>query len=182
MTKKDDGETKDIVQKHSCCCKILSETIVGGLEWSFSVFGRFIGRNPLPVIASSLIICLLFFVGLKDIREEKRVDKLWLPPDSQSVIHERWFAAHYPPEVRMCGVVVENENILSPSSLDMLCRIDEELKRMRVMGEDGIEVTWSNTCFSPTMNGICSPSTILQVWGNNCTLARKLDQVSASFV
>lgn len=159
------------------CCKSCSNVIVGALERSFASIGRGIARYPIPTIAVSLIVCLLFVIGLKERYDENRGERLWVSSDSDSLKHAAWFGIHYPPEVRVCSVIAETtNNVLTPEHLQNLCTIDETLKAIAVNNSEVQDVNWENTCFSPTNNGICAPTTILQIWKNNCTHVRSLNK------
>ena len=76
------------------------------IAFMFSL-GRGIAKYPLPTIALSLALCLLFLIGLKDQYSENRGEKLWVSADSDSLVHGAWFGKNYPPEMRVCSVIVE---------------------------------------------------------------------------
>lgn len=175
MSGGDDGNAQ-VAQKEDCCLRC-SNSIVKALENLFCQIGRGIAKYPLPTIAISLTITLLFLIGLKDRYDENRQEKLWISEDSDSIVNGAWYSKNYPPEMRVCSLIVEAGNILTPSKLSELCTIDDKVKAINVNSSDNKQVNWTNTCFSTSGNGQCNPWTILQVWNNNCTHVRTLTQL-----
>ena len=62
----------------------IGDSLMHFLERVFHALGTFIARRPLVTIAISLLFVAICASGIRELKEENRGDKLWVPTDSRA--------------------------------------------------------------------------------------------------
>ena len=88
------------------------------ISHSFFRVGYLVALNPFKVIAACLIVCGGMGVGLMKWHEENEYVKVWLPRGSRMYDEYFWVQRYFPVSARYESVIVEDENVLSPKSVN----------------------------------------------------------------
>jgi len=156
------------------CCGRFTDSVNNALENAFYKLGVAVAKRPWETIAVCLLVSGLAMIGFIASFEESRGEKLWVDQTSKTVTHSEWVSKTFPSKSRVANVIAESPsgaNILTAAGLQALVQIDEKVKNIRLNKSN----EWSKICFSQTaVAGDCSPSTVLEIWGNDYSVIKKL--------
>ncbi|WAR23969.1 PTHD3-like protein [Mya arenaria] len=106
--------------KCSTCLGKLSTAIVAGLENAFYRLGKLVARNPWKFMLACLVTCSVAGAGLMLWHEETEYVKVWLPRGSRMYDEHQWVVQNFPESIRYEAVIIEDENVLSPRSINAI--------------------------------------------------------------
>jgi len=87
-------------QRECSCLANCSRVIQHGLEKIFAKIGNVVGHHPWATIISSVAITLLFGFGFLNWTTESRVNKLWIPQNTEAEAQSEWVSATFGFETR----------------------------------------------------------------------------------
>ncbi|XP_045159868.2 patched domain-containing protein 3-like isoform X1 [Mercenaria mercenaria] len=154
------------------CLQKISNSIVGGLEKSFYRLGKLVARNPWKTIFACMLVCGIAGVGLMRWHEETEYVKVWLPRGSRMYEEDLWVKENFPERIRYEAVIVEDENVLSPQTLNAMYDIFKTAQNFK--SDD--DATLDNLCIKA--GPICRVNSILELWGYNESVIRSLTEES----
>ncbi|XP_060605204.1 patched domain-containing protein 3-like isoform X1 [Ruditapes philippinarum] len=152
------------------CLKKVSNAIVSGLEKSFYRIGKLVARNPWKTIFTCIVVCCVAGIGLMRWHEETEYVKVWLPRGSRMFEEDLWVKANFPERIRYEAVIIEDENVLSPQTLNAMFDIFKTAQNFKI--EDGSSL--EHLCIKA--GPICRVNSILELWGYNETVIRSLTE------
>ena len=111
-----------------------SQLIIGAFGKMFYELGRLVCKFPRLTIAVSCSVPLLCSLGLVNFRIEHRAAELWLPRGSRYKEEAAWKEERFPKEGREALVLVQGENVLTPSVLRLMLEINTRVEEMVTPG------------------------------------------------
>lgn len=155
------------------CLKKISNKIVFGLENTFYRLGKLVARHPLKTILASLLVCGAASVGLLKWHEETEYYKVWLPSGSRMYDEHIWVTQNFPESVRYEAVIVEDENVLSPQSINAMFNLYNTAQHFNANDK-----ALDDLCIKA--GPLCLVNSLLELWEYNETLIRNLTAASIS--
>ncbi|XP_075219371.1 patched domain-containing protein 3-like [Lycorma delicatula] len=120
----------------------LKSRIVDKLELFFYHYGCAVGNHPWKFIIGSILLTVLFCLGLFRFHQEKHPLKLWIPPDSDFAHNTEWLMSEFGEGYRVQYVLLTADDVLQPSVLLKLLDI-----RQKVVRSELNNITISDVCF-----------------------------------
>ncbi|XP_021370704.1 patched domain-containing protein 3-like isoform X1 [Mizuhopecten yessoensis] len=106
---------------------------------------------------------------MKDFKETKEAEKLWVPSTSRIQEEKRWVMKNFPPFTRYASVIITADNILSPVSLRAMMAFYKAASAV----ESGPH-TLETLCFR--VGTVCHVTSVLELWFYNEDLINSLTQ------
>ncbi|CAB4059408.1 NPC1 [Lepeophtheirus salmonis] len=133
----------DNIMGHQHCMR--KNILLDSLEKAFYRWGIFISRYPLFVIFSVLIIALLSSIGFLRLSFEYKMEKLWIPQNSEFISNKKWIEENFPTNyrVQIISLLSLSGNILTPEALLLLLDIHEKVEQISA----GHNTRWKDLCF-----------------------------------
>ncbi|XP_040580846.1 patched domain-containing protein 3 isoform X2 [Lepeophtheirus salmonis] len=128
---------------HQHCMR--KNILLDSLKKAFYRWGIFISRYPLFVIFSVLIIALLSSIGFLRLSFEYKMEKLWIPQNSEFISNKKWIEENFPTNyrVQIISLLSLSGNILTPEALLLLLDIHEKVEQISA----GHNTRWKDLCF-----------------------------------
>ncbi|KAF5289919.1 hypothetical protein FQA39_LY14928 [Lamprigera yunnana] len=163
--------------------------IVTYTEHFFYNLGLKVALQPWTTIVICWMVVFLMACGLIRFHQEKNPLHLWVPPHSTFFHDTNWLMNKFENGFRLQNVLFEAPDVLTPSILQKIFTIDQQIKN--IVSPEG--VTWESVCFKipeadndlnilltfKTRNGsvqTLDPSTIFNT-ATYCNMLERLDKV-----
>ncbi|KAK2392749.1 NPC intracellular cholesterol transporter [Trifolium repens] len=143
--------------------------VQGYMSNFYRKYGSYVARNPIMVLASSLVIVILLCVGLIRLKVETRPEKLWVGPGSKAAEEKQFFDSHLAPFYRIeqliVGTVPDHVNstssrIVSEDNIRFLFEVQKKVDAIRA-NYSGLMVSLQDICMKP-LDKDCATQSILQ--------------------
>ncbi|XP_052775684.1 patched domain-containing protein 3-like isoform X1 [Mya arenaria] len=154
--------------KCSTCLGKLSTAIVAGLENAFYRLGKLVARNPWKFMLACLVTCSVAGAGLMLWHEETEYVKVWLPRGSRMYDEHQWVVQNFPESIRYEAVIIEDENVLSPRSINAIYDLYISAQNFDIVNNSSLEELCIKT------GPFCRVNSILELWAYNETIIRSL--------
>ena len=82
-----------------------------------SRLGKSVGKYPWHTILLSLILGAVCLAGLANFQKEGRVEKMWVPEESQALKDKVWIEARFPEKFHSSVFIFQHSNVLTVESL-----------------------------------------------------------------
>ncbi|KAF5282163.1 hypothetical protein FQR65_LT02860 [Abscondita terminalis] len=121
----------------------VSYSIVTFTEYFFYNLGFKVASRPWTTIGLSWVVVALAACGFFRFHQEKNPLKLWVPPQSTFLHDTNWLMSKFQNGFRLQSVLFEAPDVLTPSILNRIFQIDQEIKR--IVTPEGVD--WESICF-----------------------------------
>ncbi|XP_052274727.1 patched domain-containing protein 3-like isoform X2 [Dreissena polymorpha] len=152
----------------SACLRRVSGGIVDWLENCFYRLGKLVARNPWKFLVTCVVVCGVAGIGLTKWHEETEYVKVWLPRGSRMYEEHEWVMKNFPESIRYEAIIIQDENVLSPQSVNAIFDIYQRAKQFAIINNSSLEEICIKT------GPVCRVNSILELWAYNETVIRAL--------
>jgi hypothetical protein len=117
-----------------------SNLVTKTMEDAFFRWGKFVARHPYPVICSCLLITAVTSIGFLKFRMEHQANLLWINSDSAYNIHEKWLQNNFKKNERAQILVVKNDNVLTPESINLMFDLHKKIESIISNGKSFTDI------------------------------------------
>ena len=75
--------------------------------------GKRVGAKPWLTIILSLILSAVCLLGLLNFQKEGRIEKMWVPEESQALKDKVWVEARFPEKFHSSVFILQHDNVLT---------------------------------------------------------------------
>ncbi|KAK9666670.1 hypothetical protein RND81_14G202500 [Saponaria officinalis] len=165
-----DGEADETLGIKVPKSALLSQsTIEAFMTDAFRKYGRWVARNPVIVLCSSVGIVILLCIGLVGFKVETRPEKLWVGPGSKAGAEKHFFDSHLAPFYRIEQVILAtmpdpqsgvSPSIVTEDNIQLLFEMQRKVDELKV-NYLGSSVSLTDICLKP-LGDDCTIQSILQ--------------------
>lgn len=143
--------------------------VQGYMAKKFRLYGKWVARNPVLVLFSSLVVVLLLGLGLIRFQVETRPEKLWVGHGSRAAEEKQYFDSHLAPFYRIEQLLLATKpkgahekppTIVTEENIKLLFEIQEKVDGIRA-NYSGSLVSLTDICMKP-LGEACATQSILQ--------------------
>lgn len=131
--------------------------------------GLFAASRPKTTIALCLVVASVCSIGILQLEEETRVEKLWVPQGSNAVAHLRKQRAHFGRSPRVSALLFvakdEQGGLLRAEVLSDLLEVHESVTALAGGG-----VSFEDVCYRNAPGALCVVDSVVRLWSANRTL------------
>eukprot|EP01025_Chloroclados_australasicus_P010600 TRINITY_DN1437_c0_g1_i3.p1 TRINITY_DN1437_c0_g1~~TRINITY_DN1437_c0_g1_i3.p1 ORF type:complete len:950 (+),score=108.56 TRINITY_DN1437_c0_g1_i3:595-3444(+) len=113
-----------------------SNWIAGGVERGFRKIGLCVGTYPIIAVLVAIVFVLIFAPGSRQLEEENRGEKLWIPADTESQEDKDYIDIYYQSFARLEQVLFaaceDGTNMLTPEYFDQMLEIHKQIESLTV--------------------------------------------------
>lgn len=144
-------------------------TVQGHMELFFRAYGTWVARNPTFVLFSSLLVVVIFCLGLIYFKVETRPEMLWVGPGSKAAEDKHFFDSHLAPFYRIEQLVISTvpdgkngklPTIVTEDNFQLLFEIQNKVDELRA-NYSGSLVRLTDICLKP-LDEDCATQSVLQ--------------------
>lgn len=104
-------------------------------------------ENPKKTIVFAWISVLICSLGFLNFYQERDPLKLWVPKDSEFLVNTKFIVNNFEEGIRVQGVLIVADDVLTTEVMQKLAVIDREVKDIKGIGEDDLEIDLEKLCF-----------------------------------
>lgn len=145
--------------------------VQGYMAKMFRLYGKWVARNPVIVLCSSLAVVLLLGLGLIRFTVETRPEKLWVGHGSRAAEEKLYFDTHLAPFYRIEQLLLATKpvaahekapTIVTEENIKLLFEIQDKVDGIRA-NYTGTLVSLTDICMKP-LGEACATQSILQYY------------------
>ncbi|KAK3038828.1 hypothetical protein RJ639_028550 [Escallonia herrerae] len=143
--------------------------VQGYMSRFYRRYGKWVARNPILVLCSSVGVVLLLCLGLVRFKVETRPEKLWVGPGSKAAEEKQFFDNHLAPFYRIEQLILatkpdtvhgKSPSIVTEDNIKLLFEIQKKIDGIRA-NYSGSLVSLTDMCMKP-LGEDCATQSVLQ--------------------
>ncbi|KAK9928380.1 hypothetical protein M0R45_025517 [Rubus argutus] len=143
--------------------------VQGYMSKFYRGYGKWVARNPIIVLGSSLVIVLLLCLGLIRFKVETRPEKLWVGPGSKAAEEKQFFDSHLAPFYRIEQLVIatipdtkhgKSPSIVTEENIKLLFEIQKKVDGIKA-NYSGSVISLDDICIKP-LDQDCATQSVIQ--------------------
>lgn len=140
------------------------------LRKGFYALGRICAEKPWVVIGCVLFVVAISSLGLLNVKEETRVERLWVPQGSAALSDQQYITDHFGKDPRAAISIISSQltqaTVLTQQILQNALSL--HLRLMNIVVGDG--KTFSHLCYRAFDGGDCVIDSVLSLWSYNASI------------
>ncbi|KAL8135782.1 hypothetical protein AgCh_010405 [Apium graveolens] len=143
--------------------------VQGYMSKFYRRYGKWVARNPVFVLCSSLVVVLLLCLGLIRFEVETRPEKLWVGHRSRALQEKDFFDSHLAPFYRIEQLIIatkpdpehgKSPKIVTEDNIKLLFELQKKVDAVQA-NYSGLLVSLTDICLKP-LGQDCATQSVLQ--------------------